>query len=253
MIIKVHQTKANLKKEFEIYFNDNLQYTGKQSGGSSRTPSWLFYPDGNVRFHSSENKKAYWRNRLISWGFALVVLFVWLTSDSVLFAMLAAVIYILLFSLIPNATKVCTILEGGGEQAARIRHITKGLLTGYYSMECGGREYRMYTLDRSHYQYISVYVDGAQIAQINKDLHTVNNRDSYTLYLLDEEAAIADLLAMFILYYDNYECGNYGEAFVGHKKNWSWTWSKTDRFYDKAWLPSHFGWSVVDSSGYPKE
>jgi|GEM_PF-3030296 len=253
MIIEVRQTKANLKKEFKIYYNGELQYTGKQAGLSSRNPSWLFNLDGSVQFESSENKKSYWRNRLMSWLFTLVVLFAWLAFDSFLVAVLAAVIYCLLSSLIPTVTKACDILDGNEEKVARFRRILKGLLTGYYSMEYGGREYRLYTLARSHYQYISIYLDDTQIAQINKDLHTVNNRDNYTLYLLDEEAAMADLLAMFVLYYDNYEHGNQGEAFVGYKKNWKWTWSKTDRFYDETWLPSHFGWSVVEGSGYPEE
>lgn len=253
MKIEVRQTKANLKKEFEIYCDGKLQYTGKQSELSSRNPSWLYKLDGSVQYRSSENKKAYWRNRLASWSFSLVALVVWLTSDSFLLAVLSGVIFAIIYSRFPNATKVCTILNGREEQAARFRHLTKGLLTGYYSVECGGREYRLYTLDRSHYQYISVYLDGEQVAQIKKDLHTVNNRDNYTLYLLDDEAAAADLLAMFVLYFDNYEHGDHGEAFVGTKKNWSRTWSKTDRFYDETWLPSHFGWSEVEGSGYPEE
>lgn len=249
MVVEVRQTKANLKQEFEIYCDGKLQFIGKQSGYSSRSPSWLFNQDGSVRFKSSVNKKAYLRNQLINWLFALVVLLAWLASDSFLVAALAAVIFILLSFLIPNATKVCDICDSNEDKAARFRHLLKGLLTGYYSIECGGGEYRLYTLDRSHYQYISVYIDGSQIAQINKDLHTVNNRDNYTMYLLDEDAAMADLFAMFILYFDNYEHGNHREVFVGTKKNWSWTWSKTNRFYDETWLPSHFGWDKVEGSG----
>ena len=250
MIIEVRQTNANLKQEFEVYYDGNLQYTGRQSGLNSRSPSWLFHPDGSVRFKSSENKKAHLRNRIFSWLFTLFVLLVWLIFESVPLVMLAAVMFVFLFSCIPNTTKVCNIYGSSDDLTARFQHITKGFLTGYYSMECNNRNYQLYTLDRSHYQYVSVYLNGTQIAQINKDLHTVNNRDSYTLCLLDEEAALADLLTMFILYFDNYEHSNRNKVFVGSKKNWSWSFSKTDRFFNETWLPSHFGRSVAEDSGY---
>ena len=61
------------------------------------------------------------------------------------------------------------------------------------------------------------------------------------------------MLAMFILYYDNYEYGNQSEAFVGYKKNWSWTWSKTDRFYNENWISDNFGQNANKTSGNSKK
>ena len=144
-------------------------------------------------------------------------------------------------ALFPRKTSPANVWDSNDKRVARFYHRNRGLLTAYDVIEETGKKYKVYNVARGRYLYLSVYCDGRQIAQINKDLHTVNNKDNYTLYLLDDDVESADMLSLFVLYYDSLNHGNQGEVFVGVKKNWSWTWSKTDRFYNEDWLSTRFG------------
>jgi hypothetical protein len=240
MVIEVRQTKANIKQEFEIYYNGRLQYSGKQSTLSALLSIYLYKLDGSIQFQSKSRKGNVLYSKLM-WGLPIVAaLYIWIAFDSFMLKIPTTILLFFLFDLIPIVSKACDILNGTTEVTAYFCHIKKGLLTGYYSIKRIDRNYHLYLMDRSHFQYISVYLGDKQIAQINKNLHTVNNRDNYTLYLLDEEIAMADLLTMFILYFDNCEYASRGDISIGTQKNWSWSFSRTNRFYNNAWLSANF-------------
>lgn len=249
MTIEIRQKKSNIKNEFKIFGGDELLYTGKQAGYSGDAPNHLYGPDGGVLLESRGTRRGATPHRLLNLLFCGGVLVLWFGIDSLPVRIIAIVLFFFLLTLIPFKSKVCHVYDSEGRRVARFRHQGKGLLTAYDVIETGGREYRVYNKARSHFLYLSIYQGDTQIAQINKDLHTTNNRDNYTLYLPDEQAEMADLLTMFVLYYDSHYFGHHGEAFVGVKKSWSWSWSKTDRFYDETWLPSHFGWDLVEGPG----
>jgi len=248
MIIRVRQTKTNIGHKFKIYYDNVHKFYGTQTGYSKCPSSWLYSLNESVYLEGRGKRKGLLRGKLMNLIFCVGILIIWFSFTSIPLQIVLGVMLFLLPTQIPFVSDLCIILDGSGQKVARFHRYVKGL-TGYHVIRIGDKEYRVYNLSRSHYQYVSIYSGNTQIAQINKDLHTTNNRDIYMLYLLDSEEGLADLLTMFVLYFDNHEHGNFGEVFVGVKKNWSWTWSKTDRFYDEKWLPSHFDQSVAESTG----
>jgi hypothetical protein len=236
MIIKMYQSKANIKQEFEIYYNDVFKYTGKQSALSSACPNMLCKLDNTIPFKSRVNKKTYLINLIRELSYSFCILFLWQTFKNIWIILLV----LLSHRLIPYVAHEHAVFDGTGQKVARFRMIRKPFLTNSYRMDFAGKDYRLYIYCRSHYKYISVYLDEVQIAQINKNLHTEDNKDNYMLYLLDEEAAAADLLTMFTLYYDSYNHTTRGAVELGKKWQWSWTIGPMNRFYNKDWLPAHF-------------
>jgi hypothetical protein len=249
MIIEVCQTKANIKKEFEIYCDDELRFTGRQADISEYAPAVLFNPDESVRFESRSSRSGRWRNRLIGWLFTATMFVTIISTNNILQIFLTALIFILIFSRFPNHTKVNHLWDGRDERVGRFSHILSGLLTGYYHLQLGDQKYQVYEKGISHYYHLSVYRGYKQIAQIDQNLHTVNNRDNFRIYLLEEAIELADLLSIFCLYYDNYNHGDHREVFVGHKLNWKWTFSRTDRFYNKDWVALHFPQKAAVAQG----
>lgn len=245
MIIKVRQTKANSSHLFRIYYDNKRKFDGTQTGYANCPSSWLYYLDESLYLEGRGKRKGLLRGKILNLVFCIGALVAWFSSTSVLIVLLYVALFFFIATRFPTVSDLCIILDDAGQKIASFYHYVKGM-TGYYVIKADDREYRVYDKARSHYQYISIYIGDTQIAQINKDLHTVNNRDIYTLYLLDDQAVLADILSMFVLYFDNHKHGNFGEVFVGTKKNWRWTWSKTDCFYDENWLPSHFDVDMED-------
>ncbi|UQZ89718.1 hypothetical protein C4J81_11080 [Deltaproteobacteria bacterium Smac51] len=245
MIIKVRQTKANISHKFRIYYDNKRKFDGTQTGYARCPSCWLYNLDESLYLEGRGKRKGLLRAKILNLIFCIGALITWLSFISVPIVILYVALFFFIATRFPTVSDLCIILDDTGKKVASFTRHVKGL-TGYHLIRIGDEEYRAYSLSRSHYQYISVYSGDTQIAQINKDLHTVNNRDIYILYLLDDQEAMADFLSMFVLYFDNHEHGNFGEVFVGTKKNWHWTWSKTDHFYDENWLPSHFDVDMDD-------
>ena len=248
MVIKVRQTKAGIRHSFRVYYEGKRQFDGSQTGYSHCPSSWLYNLDESVHLEGRGKRKGLLRGKVINLIFCIGALVVWFSFTSVLYVILYIALFFFIATRFPTVTDLCIVQDDTGQKVARFHHYVKGM-TSYSVIKTGDREYRIYDLSRSHYQYISIYSGDTQIAQVNKDLHTVNNKDMYMLYLLDEQEEMADLLSLFVLYFDSHNHRNYGEAFAGVKKNWRWTRSKTDRFYDETWLPSHFGWDVAEDFG----
>ena len=245
MIIKVRQTKANIRHEFRIYYDNKRRFDGTQTGYSRCPSSWLYNLDESLYLEGRGKRKGLLRGKILNLIFCIGALITWLASGNFWLLIPYIALFFFIATRFPTVSDLCIILDDTGKKVASFHRYVKGM-TGYHVIRIGDEEYRVYSLSRSHYQYISVYSGDMQIAQINKDLHTRGNRDIYMLYLLDDQEALADFLSLFVLYFDNHEHGNFGEVFVGTKKNWRWTWSKTDRFYDENWLPSHFDVDAED-------
>ena len=95
-------------------------------------------------------------------------------------------------------------------------------------------------LCRGRFAYIPIYQDNLQIALVEHYLTTVDNRNRYKLYLLDDFARCSDELAFFTLYYDSWtrtrSASLSGEATAAV----SWTLTRYARRYQPDWRQNHF-------------
>ena len=89
---------------------------------------------------------------------------------------------------------------------------------------------------------ISVFKGDLQVAQVTKPLSVKNNLDSYCIHLLDDYAYIADVISFFVIYFDYLYYRNSGQI-VKEKTSFQmeYTYSKSNKFYNKFWIKEHFG------------
>ena len=104
-----------------------------------------------------------------------------------------------------------------------------------------GREYFAYTYAHGSFEYISIYFGDAQIALVENYLNTINLCNNYKLYILDEYDDCADLFALFVLYFDNWnythrinmQRGSYHTYVVAQ-------FTRYKKMYDPEWREKYF-------------
>jgi len=134
------------------------------------------------------------------------------------------------------------VLDDYDNEIARFTLNHLSLLNSFYTIESGVKVFRLYSISKSHYDYVLIYLDDIQVGQINKNnLRIKNNKNRFVLYLLDEQKDIADLMTMFIIYLENYKYATRGEISYGTRSSWGWSYSKNNKFYDPTWTQTNFG------------
>jgi hypothetical protein len=142
---------------------------------------------------------------------------------------------------------VYNVKDAGGTITGRISRVRKGLFTSYHTVEWLSDMLRIYSISLGDTDYNSVYLGDTQIGMVVKHSYVRNNLDSYKLYLLDRFASYADIMSLYMLYFDNHYHGHRDEiVIVKHEKSWGWTFSSTNRFFKKHWLKDNFGLQDID-------
>ena len=190
MIINVNQVKANFAANFEILIDNELAYTGASSWISSMLSNKLFNKDGNIIMESCF--MAY--EKLVN-----SIPFKWAWSE--------------------RQSANHAVFEHGTNPIGLFYSSSRGFferISGKYVLKYKDYELFLYPINRGRHKYIPVFLDDAQIGQINKDNLVHNNKDKYVILLLDEYVDLSRVLSLFTIYYDSHVYGNRGVVKVGY-------------------------------------
>jgi hypothetical protein len=146
-------------------------------------------------------------------------------------------------------SEVCTVLNANSEIVAMFSNVKDGISSNYYLIQFKEMKFKLYVIDKGINQYTLIFLDEKQIGQLNKKRTTENNLDWYVMYLLDDYKDLAELMSIFVIYFDSYNYGNRGEIVSNSsQKTWEWSISKFNKLYNPTWLSNHFEVEEIDTS-----
>lgn len=122
-----------------------------------------------------------------------------------------------------------------------------GLFDSKFCIECLGKVYLGYSLDKGRNNYVSIYDGDKQIAQVTKPLTVIDNLDVYFLHIKEEYASIIPILSFFTVYYDYRKYNNSGEFTKNSVEiSASYTYGRNNGKYNPDWIAREFGQAVSD-------
>lgn len=228
MIIKVEQTKSNLKNKFEIKVNNELKYLAGTPWMNIDVPlnidkirqCVITKVDESICYVTSYNIMENISNTAIpmKWAF---------TGEQ----------KSLIFNIFDAENNIC----------GKFYKLTNGLFDTKYVIEYGNYTLKSYDISVGKTRNISIYKDDFQIAEILKPLSVSNNLDCYYLFLLNEYSDLATILSFFTVFFDYQNYSNDGQV-VAYKKevSISYTYDKNNKFYDKNWIANNFNKEEVN-------
>ena len=212
MILRIDQTVSRTAQRFEVYCGDTLLYIGKLDRISRRQSIYM------------EDSRG-----------------IPVAEGTYVPPKITAFFPLLHWFGIPQTSRQLYCRRNGGEWAAfSLRRC--GWLKQQYVLRLAQAQMvcQAYPLCRGRFAYIPIYQDNLQIALGEHYLTTVDNRNRYKLYLLDDFARCSDELAFFTLYYDSWtrtrSASLSGEATAAV----SWTLTRYARRYQPDWRQNHF-------------
>lgn len=222
MIIKVEQTKSNLKNKFKIKVNNELKYL-------AGTPWMNITMPLNV-----DNIK-----RCI----------ITQTDESICYTTSYNIIENVSNTAIPmkwvftgeQKSLIFNIFDSENNVSGKFYKLTNGLLDTKYVIEYGNYTLKSYDISIGKTRNILIYKDDFQIAEIVKPLNVSDNLDSYYIFLLDEYSELETIISFFTIFFDYQNYSNNGQV-VAYKKEVKikYTYDKNNKFYDKNWISNHF-------------
>lgn len=228
MIIKVEQTKANLKNKFEIKMNNELKYL-------AGTP-WM-----NIDMPLNIDRV---RSCIITKA-----------DESICYATNYDIAENISNAAIPmkwaftgeQKRAIFNILDSENNICGKFYKLTNGFFDTKYVIEYGNYILKSYDISVGKTRNISIYNENCQIAEIIKPLSVSNNLDYYYIFLLDEYSDLETVLSFFTVFFDYQNYSNSGQV-VAYKKEVSieYTYDKNNKLYDKNWIPNHFNKTDVD-------
>lgn len=137
------------------------------------------------------------------------------------------------------------ISENGTEGSFYV--MQNGMFDSKFCIECMGKVFLGYSLDKGKNNYVSIYDGDKQIAQITKPLTVMDNLDSYFLHIKDEYESIVPILSFFTVYYDYRKYNNSGEFTKNSVEiTTSFTYGKNNDKYNPNWIAEEFGQQTAD-------
>jgi len=228
MIIKVEQTKSNLKNRFEIKVNNELKYLA----GTPWMDITLPLNIDNIR-HCILTK----------------------TDESICYTTSYDIIENVSNTVIPmkwaftgeQKSLIFNIYDSKGNICGKFYKLINGLLDAKYVIEYQNYTLKSYDISVGKTRNISIYDEKCQIAEIIKPLNTSNNLDYYYLFLLDEYSDLEKILSFFTIFFDYQNYSNTGDI-VGNKKEVRirYTYNRNNEFYDKNWIENNFNKEELD-------
>lgn len=222
MIIKIEQTKSNLKNNFEIKVNNELKYLAGTPWLNIKLPlnmenairSVITKTDESLCYATYYNIKENISNKIMPLK--------WLLKGEQ---------KSLKYDIIDNRNNIC----------GKFYKLINGIIDTKYVIEYENDILKCYDISVGKTRNIFIHKDGIQIAEIIKLLNVSENLDQYYIFLLDEYSYLETIISFFTIYFDNQNYSNKGEI-VGHKTEVQveYTYDKNSKLYDKNWLENHF-------------
>lgn len=227
MLVTIRQTKSNFENLFEVSSNGNILFHAKAPWMKISLP----FNAENMReltFTDASGKTLYTTHyKMIDNMLEEGIPFKYLLTKEQRFAQFE--------------------IEGknGIEGIFYIRQ--NGILDTKFCIEHKGRKCLGYSLDKGKNNYVSIYENGAQIAQLTKPLTVMDNLDIYYLHIKDEFASMIPVLSFFTIYYDYRKYNNSGKLTKNYvETSVSYSYSKNNDKYNPDWIAREFGQQAAD-------
>ena len=229
MIIKIEQTKSNLKNKFEIKVNNELKYLAGTPWMDISAPLDI----DNVRSCVLTD-----------------------TDESICYATSYNIIENISNTAIPmkwaftgeQKSSIFNVKDNKNNACAKFYKLTNGILDTKYVIEYENYTLKSYDISVGRTRNIPIYDEDKQIAEIIKPLSVSNNQDYYYMFLLDEYSNLEAILSFFVIFFDYQNYSNSSEA-VANKNEVQirYTFDKNNKYYDKNWIVNHFNKNDIDS------
>ncbi len=220
MKISVIQIPSDGKNEFEIKYNDTLQYKAKLPFVSINEPLNLeklrsikiVDPNENEIYTTDYKYIENFKEELIPMKF-----------------------------LIAGKQKFNQLLFISDKNIIKIYYEEKAIWDNRYVIEINDKQYFCYSIEDGYIRHFPIYDGETQIGEALKSNVVIDAKDEYCCYLKENYENISDGIVALLLYLDRSE---YSSSYLVNKsynltKNYSY--NKTNKFYDKEWVKNNFG------------
>ena len=130
-----------------------------------------------------------------------------------------------------------------GTEIGRIARSDHGFLKSYYVINLNNdkkTKIYCYFTSAGSFDYVSIYLDGEQIALIETFLNVDNYKYTNKLYLLDDHTDLAQILSLFTVYYSSFAFSKRFHMTAGTSYVKKISFSRYSAMYDKSWRETNF-------------
>ncbi|MBQ7352224.1 MAG: hypothetical protein IJW59_05155 [Clostridia bacterium] len=221
MILKIRQVATSGKNKYEITSDNILEYIAGSPWLETQTPSndniirWCILRDTyeSVIFSSAYNIE---ENALDITKFLK-----WISTGK-------------------QKTNIYRIYDKDKNEVGQFYRLHDDILDTKFIIDYNNSQFICYDKSVGTTRHLMIYQDELQIAEIVKPLTGLNNNDYYYIYLLDEYKQFKDILSFFVIFFDYYNQYSTHNGLKHASIEWSYSWDKNDKFYNKHWITQHF-------------
>ena len=220
MKINVLQVESEGKNEFEIMYNDKLQYKAKLPFISINEPLNL-EKLRSIKILDTNEKEIY-------------------TTDYKYVENLKEEFIPMKF-LITGSQKFNQLLFTSNKNIIKIYYEEKAIWNNRYVIEINDKQYFCYSIEDGYIRHFPIYDGEIQIGEILKSNVVIDAKDEYCCYLKDDYENISDGIVALLLYLDRSE---YSSSYLVNKSynlSKKYSYNKTNKYYDKEWVKNNFG------------
>lgn len=220
MKIEVLQTECVKKNEFEIRYNGILKYKASLPFVSINEPFGLekirdikiFDISGNEVYST---KYEYAKN---------------LMEETVPMKYL-----------VTKSQKFYQLLFISNKNAIKIYYEENGIWNNKYVIEMNNKKYFCYSIEDGYIRHFPIYDGDIQIGEVLKSNVILYGKDEYCCYLENEYESLSDGIVCLSLYLDRKEYSSSYLISPAQTYTKSFSYNKTNKFYDKNWVLNNFG------------
>ena len=220
MKINVSQVQSEGKNEFEIKYNDKLQYKANLPFISINEPLNL-EKLRSIKVLDTNGNEIY-------------------TTDYKYIENLKEE-FIPMKYLVTGSQKFNQLLFTSNKNEIKIYYEENAIWSNRYVIEINDKQYFCYSIEDGYIRHFPIYDGETQIGEALKSNVVVDGKDEYCCYLKDDYTSISDGIVMLLLYLDRSE---YSSSYLVNKSynlSKSFSYNKTNKFYDKEWVKNNFG------------
>ena len=220
MKIQVLQVESEKKNEFEITYNNSLQYYAKLPFVSINEPMNL-EKIRSIKILDLNGNEIY-------------------TTDYKYFENFKEEFIPMKF-LITGSQKFNQLQFVSNKNIIKIYYEENEIWSNRYVIEFNDKKFFCYSIEDGYIRHFPIYDGELQIGEALKSNVVIDEKDEYCCYLKDEYSTLIDGIVALLLYLDR---SNYSSSYLVNKsytlsKNYSY--NKTNKFYDKQWVINNFG------------
>lgn len=220
MKIEVKQVKSSGGNEFEVRYNDQLQYRAVLPFVSINDPFNLekvreikiFDISGNQVYKTDYGYIENFKEEFIPLKY-----------------------------LVTGSQKFNQLLFISNDKTIKVYYESKELFNSRYVIEIGDKKYLCYSIEDGYIRHFPIYDGDIQVGEALKSNVVVDAKDEYVCYLKDGYESLSDGIVSLLLYLDR---GSYSSSYIVNKSytlEKKFSYNKTNKFYDKEWVKNNFG------------